>query len=226
MTEPTILIIIPAHNEEMTIDTVVSFARDHGSVLVIDDASTDMTAKIASGGGALVKSLPCNVGYQTAIEVGILECLNMGFDYVVTLDADGQLDAASLSVFMQRLKSAQPNLIIAQRDKVSRVSERLFNAYIFWRYGVTDILCGMKGYKLTMLQQTSRFFNKYSAGTGLATALLRKGVSPETVDVKVYDRLYGFSRFGGDVRANIKIIIAFIMCVCCDISNHKLGDRG
>ena len=69
------------------------------------------------------------------------------------------------------------------------------------------------------------FFEKNSAGTGLATSLLRKGVCPETVDVKVYDRLFGCSRFGGDFVANLKIILAFLICVWCDISNHKLGDR-
>ena len=140
MTDPAILIIIPAYNEEMTIAAVVSFARDYGSVLVIDDASTDKTAKIARSSGALVRSLPDNVGYQAAIEIGILDSFNKGFDYVVTLDADGQLDANGLSLFMRRLKTAQPDLIIAQRDQIMRISERLFNAYIFWRYGVADIL--------------------------------------------------------------------------------------
>lgn len=225
MTDLAIRIVIPAHNEEMTISTVVSFASDYGSVLVIDDASTDKTAHIASSLGALVKSLPNNVGYQAAIEIGFVESLNMGFDYVVTLDADGQLDANCLSSFMRRLEASQPDLIIAQRDQVLRVSERLFNAYTFWRFGVADILCGLKGYKLVSLKQIHHFSDKNSVGTGLATFLLRKGVYVETVDIIVNDRMFGCSRFGGDFRANTKIFLAFLLCVWRDVSNHSFGER-
>ena len=72
----------------------------------------DNTAKIARSSGAFVKSLPYNVGYQAAIEMGIKDSFNKGFDYLVTLDADGQLDANGLSLFMRQLRIAQPDLII------------------------------------------------------------------------------------------------------------------
>ncbi|MEM2124657.1 MAG: glycosyltransferase, partial [Methanolinea sp.] len=58
---PPLVAVIPAYNEELTIGTVVLAARPHvGRVIVVDDGSTDRTARIAELAGAEVIRNPTN----------------------------------------------------------------------------------------------------------------------------------------------------------------------
>ena len=67
-------VVIPAHNEEATIATVV---RDvfavipTAEVIVVDDCSRDHTANLAEEAGALVIRRPINVGNGAGIKTGV-----------------------------------------------------------------------------------------------------------------------------------------------------------
>ena len=47
----TILAVIPAYNEAMRVGDVITLARSHLPVLVIDDGSTDSTSQVAEEAG-------------------------------------------------------------------------------------------------------------------------------------------------------------------------------
>jgi glycosyltransferase involved in cell wall biosynthesis len=69
------LIIVPAYNEEGSIATVVDNIRKHVSsadILVVDDGSKDRTARKARESGAMVISLPYNMGIGGAVQSGFL----------------------------------------------------------------------------------------------------------------------------------------------------------
>jgi len=57
---------------------------------VVDDGSSDGTAKIAQGEGATVVSYSVNRGYDAALESGFCKAAEIGCELVVTIDADGQ----------------------------------------------------------------------------------------------------------------------------------------
>lgn len=88
-----VLIAIPAWNEAGTIGEVVrEVARDfpQGTVLVVDDGSSDSTSVEAERAGAQVVTLPFNVGVGGAMRTAFLFARDHGFDAVVQVDADGQ----------------------------------------------------------------------------------------------------------------------------------------
>ena len=88
---PSTLAVIPCYNEEATIGSVIIRAKRHvKTVLVVDDGSTDDTAKIAKDAGAVVLSHKKNMGKSAGIKTGFKYALIHGFDYVVTIDGDGQ----------------------------------------------------------------------------------------------------------------------------------------
>lgn len=85
-------VTIPALNEEASVGDVVSQIIEETGlpVWLIDDCSTDATAKRAALCGARVIKLPEGLGAWGAAQTGIREAARIGLDFVVTMDADGQ----------------------------------------------------------------------------------------------------------------------------------------
>src|SRR5437762_10157726 len=85
------VVVIPAYNEAQVIRQVLAeilpvFPR----VLVVDDGSADATALQARQGGATVLRHCVNVGQGGALETGVRFAQQLGAEYFVTMDADGQ----------------------------------------------------------------------------------------------------------------------------------------
>ena len=103
------LIAIPAWNEQNSIRAVIEKVRSHqpdADVLVVDDGSSDATASRAQGAGAVVVSLPFNVGVGGAMRTAFLFAKRYGYRSLVQVDADGQHDPADLRGLIAGLDSA------------------------------------------------------------------------------------------------------------------------
>jgi glycosyltransferase involved in cell wall biosynthesis len=103
------LIAIPAWNEEASISEVVRKVMDHrpqAAVLVVDDGSTDETALRARDAGAIVVSLPFNVGVGGAMRTAFLYAERHRYSALVQVDADGQHDPADLNRLLDGLIDA------------------------------------------------------------------------------------------------------------------------
>lgn len=103
------LIAIPAWNEQGSIGSVIAKVREHlpeATVLVVDDGSTDSTARVAQEAGAEVVSLPFNVGVGGAMRTAFLYAQRNGFTALVQVDADGQHDPADLDRLLDGLDEA------------------------------------------------------------------------------------------------------------------------
>jgi glycosyltransferase involved in cell wall biosynthesis len=90
-------IVIPAFNEESGVRSVVSELREvlgqhgiSGEIIVVDDGSTDATARAAAGAGARVIRHRSNRGYGAALKTGIAAATH---DIVAITDADGTYPA-------------------------------------------------------------------------------------------------------------------------------------
>ena len=81
-----ILAIVPALNEEGAVGKVVGEILQLSpaiDVVVIDDGSTDATARIASEAGAQVISLPYNLGIGGAVQTGFKYAHEKGYRIAV-----------------------------------------------------------------------------------------------------------------------------------------------
>ncbi|MBZ0165667.1 MAG: glycosyltransferase family 2 protein, partial [Candidatus Omnitrophica bacterium] len=98
-----ILIVVPAYNEEGSIQKTVagiSGAPWPLDVLVVNDGSEDQTARLAQSTGAKVISLPFNLGIGGAVQTGFKFALQQGYDLVVQMDGDGQHDVRFLDALI------------------------------------------------------------------------------------------------------------------------------
>lgn len=102
-----IAIVIPARNEEARIGTVLRNLPPAaaGHVLVVDDGSSDETARIARESGVEVLCHPVLRGYGAALQSGIAEARRMGASAVATLHADGQYPPEELPRLLEALSA-------------------------------------------------------------------------------------------------------------------------
>lgn len=110
------LIVLPALNEEDSVAEVINsvFKELPGATcLVVDDGSTDRTAEISRNSGAIVASLPYNLGVGGAMRLGFKFALQNGYDNVVQVDADGQHNPADVISLLEALEGA--DLVLGAR---------------------------------------------------------------------------------------------------------------
>ncbi len=111
-------LIIPAYNEAKTLPHVFAAVEQAGveaEIVVIDDGSTDDTARIAAAHGARVLQHPFNLGYGAAIQTGYMYALERRAELLVQMDADGQHDPSQIPSLVEPIRSGECDLVIASR---------------------------------------------------------------------------------------------------------------
>jgi glycosyltransferase involved in cell wall biosynthesis len=154
------LALIPAFDESARVGDVVTGARIHLPVLVVDDGSADETFARAQEAGATVLRQDPNQGKGAALRAGFRWALAEGYDAVLTLDADGQHDPADIPMFLEAYAksdahqqgSRPADLIIGARDfrqipLVRRVANTLGRWSFSWALG-QPVLDNQSGYRL------------------------------------------------------------------------------
>lgn len=113
-----LMIIVPAFNEEAAVGGVVTEIQSvmpGVPVLVIDDCSADGTAAAAKGAGAQVLSLPYHLGLGGGVQAGYRLAFELGYQYVIRLDGDGQHDPAAIPKIFDALKTSGCQMVIGSR---------------------------------------------------------------------------------------------------------------
>lgn len=114
----SLLIIVPAYNEEGAVGEVVCEIRrvmPEAPVLVIDDCSSDCTAVVARMAGADVLSLPHHLGLGGCVQAGYRLAYELGFEYVIRVDGDGQHDPGDLPAIFRALRESGCEMVIGSR---------------------------------------------------------------------------------------------------------------
>ncbi len=208
-------IVIPAFNEQAAIGSVVKTVQAYGTPIVVDDGSSDDTAAYAKAAGATIVRHTANRGYDAALASGFAQALGMEMDVIVTLDADGQLDHRAIPLAIAAVADGAA-MALGRRPRAARLGEVLFNTYSRLRFGVPDILCGLKAFRADVYAPLQARMNDRSVYTSLALALLRRKQPFVVVDVAVRPR-DGASRFGGAWRGNLRILGALARALADDV---------
>lgn len=107
--ETRVLVIVPAWNEGQNVGNTVREIRETNpdlDVLVINDGSTDDTAKQAAAAGAKVLSLPFNMGVGGAMRAGFTYAQRHDYDAAIQVDADGQHNPIDIQRVLDGLGAA------------------------------------------------------------------------------------------------------------------------
>ena len=113
-----VLILIPAFNEVAAIAGViweVQAVMKDTPILVVDDASTDGTARRAKSAGADVLRLPYHLGLGGGLQAGYKLAFELGFEYVIRVDGDGQHDPKYIPALLETLRQTGCHMVIGSR---------------------------------------------------------------------------------------------------------------
>jgi len=209
MDRPRLAVIIPALNEEGSIGAVVHQCLYYGLTIVVDDGSCDRTAEISEKEGADVVRHSIKRGYDAALNSGFKRAVELGCDFVITIDADGQHDPQIIHKYIDLL-CAGADIVVGVRDRHQRFAEYCFSFMTKFMYGLSDPLCGLKGYRMSVYQSLGHFDSYASIGTELTLFAALNGFRLEQVKIIMYER-DGIPRFGRRLYANYKIFRAMFL---------------
>jgi glycosyltransferase involved in cell wall biosynthesis len=114
----SLLIIVPAFNEEGAVGSVVRdvhAAMPGAMVLVIDDCSGDDTVAVARSAGARILSLPHHLGLGGCVQAGYKLAFELGYQYVIRVDGDGQHDPRDIPRLFETLRTSGCEMVIGSR---------------------------------------------------------------------------------------------------------------
>ena len=146
-----LLIVIPALNEAGTLrDLLFSLGTEvpDASVLVVNDASEDETEAAALAGGADILSLATRLGPWGATQAGIRRACDLGFENVLTMDADGQHLPETAHVLISAMRDSRADIVIgsapARGSKLRTVAWRMMR--FVSGLTITDLTSGFRLY--------------------------------------------------------------------------------
>lgn len=111
-----IVAVMPAYNEENTIVRAVQETKKHvDKVIVVDDFSSDNTAKLARQAGAFVIRHDANHGLGASLRTGFAKALEMKADIIITIDADGQHEPKDITRFVEKINQGY-GFVLGERN--------------------------------------------------------------------------------------------------------------
>lgn len=168
----SVLIGIPAKDEEKTIHKVISEALNFGDVLLVDDGSTDNTFNLANEAGAKLIHHPLNLGYGASISDIFSYAKSKEYDFLVTIDGDSQHLPSEIPNFIQSLKNADVvigNRFLANSDTPNY---RGFGVKAISKLNrVGDSQCGFRAYNKKAIQTIAG--NIFETGMGASIEVLK-----------------------------------------------------
>lgn len=193
-----ILVLIPAFNEGNRIASVIESVKQLGyrHVLVVDDGSDDDTSVVSGNAGAIVLSHLINRGPGAATMTGIQYARKKKFQYVVTIDGDGQHDPKDIDALVEEMKSSNVDIVIGDRfsggtNEIPRV-RKVFNAAanlitkVFADKNVSDSQSGFKILGPRAIAEIDIHIDGYGFCSELFIQGARKGLTFSQVPIKVY----------------------------------------
>ncbi len=192
--EHRILVVIPTYNNAGTIVQVIEDVQKYtDDFLVVNDGSTDETASLITPFNHLGYSQNKGKGY--AIQRAIAYAKENGYDYILTIDSDGQHYASDFVQFLDALDQNPGALIIGARNLQAdnMPSKNTFaNKFSnFWYrietgFKLSDTQSGFRLYPLAAVGSMRFFSNRYEFEVEIIVRAAWAGTHVMNVPIKVF----------------------------------------
>lgn len=227
MQNKKVLIIIPAYNEQATVDRVYRKIKESvpdADVAIINDCSTDRTANVASElNGALI-NLPINLGIGGAMQTGYIYARNNDYDFAIQVDGDGQHDPKEITKILTEIEKGEVDLVIGSRfiEKTNyksaltrRIGIGLFKLVTFLMNGqaVADATSGFRVVNKRVIDVYAEHYPTDYPEPEVLVMLHKAGFKIKEVPVQMHERAGGKSSITPVRSAYYMIKVLFAMII-------------
>ncbi len=217
-----LVVVIPTYNNIGTLAGVIDGVLKYTSnIIVVNDGSTDGTKEVLESylqnNSLHLVSYSENRGKGWALRQGFIRALQLGYEYVITIDSDGQHFPEDLEAFIHKLEEKGTGLIIGARNMnqstvpgKSSFGNRFSNFWFWVETGIKapDTQSGYRLYPVKLMEGTRYFTRKFEFEIEVIVRAAWKGIAIESVPVKVYyappdERVSHFRPFRDFTRISI-----------------------
>jgi glycosyltransferase involved in cell wall biosynthesis len=193
-----VCVIIPVYNHSATIGAVIEGVLGYGlKVFVVDDGSTDHLQSVLQefDGKISVISYSKNRGKGYALQRGFEAARKAGYDYSLTLDADGQHRSEDIALLLNEIEKHPHSLILGSRslNHENMPSQNSFANHLsnFWftvQTGkrLSDTQTGFRVYPLQQMKKIRLVTSRYETELELLVRLAWKRIDIVPVKINVY----------------------------------------
>jgi len=223
MRQQKICVVMPTYNNGGTlrdvVERVLSFCTD---VIVVNDGCTDNSDEILTSFGERITVVDYghNRGKGYALKQGFKKAKNLGFNYALTIDSDGQHFPEDIPLFVEALEQHPDALIVGSRNlnQENMPGQNTFaNKFSnFWFKIQTGISLPdtQTGYRLYPLRRLPKIFSsRYEAELSLLVFSAWRGTDLIPIKVNVFypeDRVTHFRPFWDFFRISV---LNTVLCV-------------
>jgi len=188
--------LVPCLDVAATVDGVVRGALAHvESVVVVDDGSTDETARLAEAAGATVLRHAATRGKGAALRTGLEWLRSEGFTHAFSLDGDGQHLAAEMPALLRESAAHPGAIVIGARIRDGEVAghRRFGNEFANWWVSLAawqtfpDTQSGFRIYPVDATLRLGVRADRYEFESEVLILASRQGIDVRSVPVRVWD---------------------------------------
>jgi glycosyltransferase involved in cell wall biosynthesis len=190
-------VLIPTYNNSKTIESVIQTTMEYcDDIIIVNDGCTDNTAKIlVKYPQLIVLTHPVNKGKGVALRNGFEKAVELGFDYVISIDSDGQHYPKDFTLFLDKIEENPGSLIIGARNmSVENVPSKStfgnkFSNFWFWAVTGISLPDTQSGYRLYPVQRLKKiwlFTTKFELEIEVIVKAAWRGIPVTSVPVSVY----------------------------------------
>ena len=213
-----ICVVVPTYNNARFLQAnIEDILQYNAHVIVVDDGSTDKTIEILKNFGEKIISFSYkqNKGKGYALRCGFDIAEKLGFQYVITMDSDGQHDAADLPFFYEKIKQYPNSVIVGSRilkQKNMPAGNTFANKFSnFWFVVQTgkrlpDTQSGFRLYPLGKMHGMRPLLRRYEAELELLVRLTWRNIALLPIKINVQypaERITHFRPFADFLRISI-----------------------
>lgn len=219
------LIVIPAFNEakviEKVLNTLPKFLAgiENLSVLVVNDGSSDDTAKIAKKCGVLVANHVINRGAGAATRTGLEYARLNNYEILITFDADGQHDPSDIKKIIRPIISGNADLVIGSRLKKKQnmpkdrfIINWIANLTTLAFFGVfsTDSQSGFKALSRKAIEKINIVSDQMEFSSEILLEAKRHNLKIEEIPINVFYTPYSITKGQKNMNA-LPILIRIVV---------------
>jgi len=193
MTE-NLCVLIPSYNEARTIQEIVNALKTRGlPVYVVDDGSSDDTARIAERAGAVVVKHSKNMGKGASLQEGFKHIVKRQIDAVIIMDGDGQHKVSDIDNFTKKARESGADMVVGNRmSDVSsmpfvRIQTNKFMSNLISKISgqfVPDTQCGFRYIKRPVIEKIKLGSANFEIESEMIVRSARAGFKIESVPIE------------------------------------------